>query len=237
MNRFVLPPESQFTKLRTPLEPGELLIFDFFNKYLSPEWEIYVQPHLNGLRPDFVLLNPKVGIAVFEIKDWDLNSMNYYIKNNLSSVPILMASKDGKHFSLQHENPIEKIFRYKREIFELYCPRIDNKAGFAVITAGVIFPFAEESKLKELFFDSRVYRNMLEYENYYPLIGKQTLDSNQIDLVFPESHRTESKYMNEDLAKDLRNWLVEPDFSATQREPLELDNKQKYLIIHAQKVV
>lgn len=32
--------------------------------------------------------------------------------------------------------------------------------------------------------------------------------------------------MNDDLAKDLRNWLVEPDFTATQRQPLELDQTQ-----------
>jgi hypothetical protein len=45
--------------------------------YLPIDWEIYVQPHLNGLRPDFVLLNPRIGIAVFEVKDWDLSAMGY----------------------------------------------------------------------------------------------------------------------------------------------------------------
>lgn len=36
--------------------------------------------------------------------------------------------------------------------------------------------------------------------------------------------------MNESLAKDLRNWLVEPDFASTQRQPLELNEQQRYFV-------
>ena len=233
MNRFFSPPFEELENLRTKLEPGEKAVIRFFHKHLSDSWEIFIQPHLNGLRPDLVLLNPHVGIAVYEIKDWDLNSLSYYMVEKEHSTPELRASKEGKHFSLQKENPIEKIFRYKQEIFDLYCPRIDNKAGYAVITAGVIFPFADETKLKELFKFSRAYRNMNKYENYYPLIGRQTFDKNNIKLVFPASKYSTSKYMNENLAKDLKNWLIEPDFAATQRISIETDldrEQRKYVV-------
>jgi hypothetical protein len=233
MKRFISPPIEELGNLRTELINGEKAVRKFFHKYLPEDWEIYIQPHLNGLRPDIVLLHPKVGAAVYEIKDWDLDSLNYYIKEKPNSIPELWASKDGKHFSRQNENPIEKIHRYKQEIFELYCPRIDNKAGFAVITAGVIFPFADEEKLKSLFNPSRAFRGMLKYENYYPLIGRQTIEKGDIQLVFPESKRFYSKYMTEELAKDLRNWLVEPDFAETQRISLEndLDREQKKYVL------
>tara|TARA_R110001606_G_C15179796_1_gene629186 strand:- start:19 stop:225 length:207 start_codon:yes stop_codon:yes gene_type:complete len=56
---------------------GEQQVFRLFHEHLPKEWEIYLQPHLNGLRPDFVLLNPNVGIAVFEVKDWNLGAMRY----------------------------------------------------------------------------------------------------------------------------------------------------------------
>lgn len=36
--------------------------------------------------------------------------------------------------------------------------------------------------------------------------------------------------MNSTLAQDLRNWLVEPDFSQSQRQPLEFDNNQRSLV-------
>ena len=73
---------------------------------------IYVQPHLNGLRPDKVLLHPRVGVAVFEIKDWDLRAMRYYAKKGRDGRPMLMAcDKRGKHFSREADNPINCSIR------------------------------------------------------------------------------------------------------------------------------
>lgn len=226
MPRFVSPPIDQFDKLRQPLTDGERIVFDLFNAHLPIGWEIYLQPHLNGLRPDFVLLHPQVGIAVFEVKDWNLQAMKYSVVERTLKSPVLIGEKDGKQFSLQSQNPIEKIYRYKQELHELYCPRIDGKAGFATITAGVIFPFATDESIKQLFAKSLDYRGMDKYPNYNPLTGANSVQSGNINAVFPEGFRKYSKFMNDDLAKDLRNWLIEPDFSATQRQPLELDQTQ-----------
>ena len=190
------------------------------------EWEIYVQPHLNGLRPDFVLLHPRAGIAVFEVKDWNLAAMHYEVIERDGKSPVLIGEKDGKRFSLQNQNPIEKIRRYKEELHELYCPRLDGKASFAAITAGVIFPFSDDSVVNDLFKTSLNYRNMSEYPAYNPVSGRNAIQSGSLPSVFPEGKRAFSKFMTEDLAKDLRNWLVEPDFAASQRQPLELDSTQ-----------
>ena len=115
MSRFISPPRNQLDKLRQPLTDGERIVFELFDAHLPAEWEIYLQPHLNGLRPDFVLLNPQVGIAVFEVKDWDLRAMRYIVQKREIKPPILIGEKDGKRFSLQSQNPIEKIYRYKKE--------------------------------------------------------------------------------------------------------------------------
>ena len=226
MSRFVSPPIDQFDKLRQPLTNGERMVFDLFNVHLPIEWEIYLQPHLNGLRPDLVLLNPEVGIAVFEVKDWNLQAMQYSVQERLGKAPLLLAEKDGKKFSIQSQNPIEKIYRYKHEIYELYCPRIKGKSGFAAITAGVIFPFATDGSVKKLFEKSLSHRGMNKFPQYNPLTGSNSLQAENISAVFPESNRKLSKFMSNDLAKDFRNWLVEPDFSETQRQPLELDPTQ-----------
>lgn len=231
MTRVISPPVEQFDNLRQPLTKGEQLVFNLFNSLLPLEWEIYLQPHLNGLRPDFVLLNPKVGIAVFEIKDWDLNAMEYIVKERNGKPPILLATKNGKQFSKQNDNPIEKINIYKKELHELYCPRLDKKAGFAVITAGVIFPFAKEEDIKNLFSSNLKYRNMDKYPNYYPLTGAESIHSKNLNNIFPASKWQSSKYMDEVFANDLRSWLVEPDFAASQREPVNLDTDQRKFVM------
>lgn len=231
MSRFISPPRDQLDKLRQPLTDGEKQVFEFFDTHLDEKWEIYIQPHLNGLRPDFVLLNETVGIAVFEVKDWDLDAMEYWIETygNRGKAPILMARKNGQKFSLQNHNPVEQLYRYREEIIDLYCPRLARRAGresLAVITAGIIFPNADCERVNELLAPCLTHRN-LRHEKYNPVSGQDTLKSEALKAVFPSSTWKTSKYMKPDLAKDLRHWLVEPDFAATQREPLELDANQR----------
>ena len=150
MDRVVSPPLEEIEKLRTPLTNGERGFLALLLERLPAEWEIYVQPHLNGLRPDFVLLHPQVGIAVYEIKDWDLAAMRYFVTQSNGSPPRLMAEKDGKTFSIQPENPVERVQLYKEEIHNLYCPRTEQRAGYALITAGVVFPYADSTPVRNL---------------------------------------------------------------------------------------
>lgn len=122
--RLIEPPLEELSKLRQELTPGERQVFEFFNKNLDPKWEIYVQPHLNGLRPDFVLMHPNIGIAVFEIKDWNLDAVEYYPKRVNQHRVELWAKKDGRVFSHERSNPFAAVARYKERIYNLYCPRL-----------------------------------------------------------------------------------------------------------------
>ena len=229
MARIVDPPLDSIPSLRQPLTRGELLVLDLFLKHLPPDWEIYIQPHLNGLRPDFVVLNPRGGIGVFEVKDWDLDRMKYFTHTDGHGQPHLMGHKDGKPFSLQKENPATKVAIYKSEIYNIYCPRLKQKAGWAAITAGVIFPFAERRRVIDLLkpFCGTDDRGLAVH--YQPITGATEIAHGQISAVFPEFSRKNSALMSEDMAADLRGWLAEPDFAKTQREPLVLDEEQREL--------
>lgn len=230
MKRIIYPPRSAHAGLRQKLTPGEQAVFELFDRCLAPEWEIYIQPHLNGLRPDFVLLNPKAGIAVFEVKDWNLNAMRYFIKDG-----DLWAEKDEKIFCIQKDNPVMKVNLYKREIYDLYCPRVGSSVqenthlGWASITAGVIFPFADTVQVRALMAPFLSTGGNNRYARYQPISGRDEMLSDDILGVFPESTRKNSVLMAEAFASDLRGWLVEPDFSVTQRQPLPLDRNQRLL--------
>ena len=79
--------------------------------------------------------------------------------------------------------------------------------GVGLITAGVIFPNATEGELKDLF--GAVYGAHLSFEQN-PLVGRENLSSDRLDSVFPLSTRRNS-LMTEDIAKEIRSWLTEPD--------------------------
>ena len=106
--RVVDPPLEELDKLRQPLTSGERRVLDWFLQILPPRWEIYIQPHLNGLRPDFVLLHPENGLAVYEVKDWSLQAMEYFVKDT-GRGPKLMGRRGGKEFSLSANDPVAKI--------------------------------------------------------------------------------------------------------------------------------
>jgi superfamily I DNA and RNA helicase len=63
----------------------------------------------------------------------------------------------------------------------------------------------------------------------YPVSGMDALAAGDLRTVFPEGLRRSSKYMTPELTADLRNWLVEPDASQTQRTPLILNRDQEQL--------
>ena len=211
--RIIDPPKNQWARMPTPLTPGEDMVYNLFNDKLPLEWEMYIQPYLNGLRPDLVLLNPYAGVAVFEIKDWQLATLQYSIEYERTT-----------------KNPINQIRMYEEEIFNLYCPRLDDRYGKAVITASLIFTQIPQLKIDSLlapFCDG----NMRKYPDQYPFSGcERVVGEGNIDMLFPEHKKwgmpRQSKYINEDLANDLRGWLKEPAFSKEQREPLELNSRQ-----------
>ena len=228
IQRVIYPPLAEHPRLQQSLTEGEKTVLDAFNDHLPSDWEIYIQPHLNGLRPDFVLMNPNGGIGVFEVKDWDLRAMRYFTRKDQWG-HALWAEHDGKEFCIQKENPITKVNLYKKEIFDLYCPRLQKGNGWAAITAGAIFPFARADDVKKLFEPFLKSTSGDRYARYQPVSGIEELSSGDLEAIFPEFSRTGSRVMSEYRAQDLRGWLVEPDFASTQRKPLVLDRNQRTL--------
>lgn len=230
--RLVDPPLSELHRLTTPLTEGERALLNLLHRSLPIEWEFYIQPHLNGLRPDLVLLNPSVGIAVFEVKDWDFEAMDYFAERDCSTnqLRLMAQDKSGKRFSRERDNPVTKIRLYKRELFDLYCPRLDDRAGIAAITGGLVFTKARREPVEKAIAPFRMADEGLQkYPQYYPLATSEDLASGNIAAIFPEHWRRTSKVMSADIADDLRAWLKEPAFSKEQRLPLELDSRQRDL--------
>lgn len=229
--RVISPPLDELPRLRTPLNAAEELVLEFFLNQLPPAWEIYVQPHLNGLRPDFVLLNPRVGVAVYEVKGWNFEWREFKVDWSGNGAPILQArNKAETNIYRVDDNPIDKIHYYKQEMSEIYCARAGGSSAYRIITAGVICPFARQEQLEDLFAPFRESYGMTEYPDFYPLVGREIIERNDIRAAFPAVRLNSSQYMNEGVAEDLRGWLVEPDHARTQREPLVLTDKQRKAI-------
>ena len=215
MPRIISPPLHDHDKLEPAITPGLQQVITLFDQTLSQDWEMYVQPFLNGLRPDIVLLHPRVGIAVFEVQE-----AGSVISQDAGSV-ISQVAIDAQN----------RICRTKEEIFELYCPRLNQRFARTRITAGLIFPNLPCDGMKSL-LGTLGDRHAKSNPRVHPVSGKEQVNSADLDAIFP-NHRQDveppSIYMSKEIAEDLRGWLRDPYFSAEAREPLELDQRQKDL--------
>lgn len=237
--RVIDPPLDALSSLRQPLNDGERRVLQWFMEILPSGWEIYIQPHLNGLRPDFVLLHPQRGIAVYEVKDWNLHGMDYFIDHDRGT-PVLMGHRDGKAFSLCRQDPVAAVDRYKHEIHGLYVPSLSAAAGFGAIVAGVIFTSATTRDAEDLLYPLRHARGHTELPKLYPVIGVELLerrDENALRILLNSARRVDDR-MNDQVAADMRHWLVEPAFSRDQRVPLAqlLTPRQRALCINKERV-
>ncbi|MBE7148121.1 hypothetical protein FUT12_11125 [Bacillus mycoides] len=91
---------------RTAGEESLLQLFRSSSRF--EEWIIFEQPHINSMKPDFVLLHPERGIVIIEVKDWNLNSSVYesgaYIRGT-----------DGR---AHKKDPINQVENYKDGILK-----------------------------------------------------------------------------------------------------------------------
>ena len=232
MKRVICPSRDELSSLRTPLNKGEELVLDFFDRNLSLEWEIYIQPHLNGIRPDFVLLNRKVGIAVFEVKDWNLKAIDYKVKRPQVEDGHLGLYGNTKNTEFKVADPVEQIQYYKSTIRDLFCARMERNVGSKLITAGIIFTSAtsEETNvlLKPLLEEAKMTEGNLS--KFYPVSGIDDIQSNSVCEVFPYIILKSSDDMKDDFYYDFHTWLKEPSISAEQREPLKLNDQQEKFV-------
>lgn len=231
MERIVSPPLQELSQLRQPLTPGENTVLQFLLVYLPEAWEIYIQPHMNGLCPDFVLLHPQRGIQIIEVKDWDLGSMPSRWDQTSERHPSLWRQNpQGKWFRVKDE-PIAKLKLYTDELMNLYCPRLGvNLAGHfkgasPVIASCLAIPNASEERIRS-FFSGAFYNGNIN-PTYCPMIGAGVLASGDIASAVPFTRQGVYRLMQEQYAADLRHWLVEPQLRAEQRMPLPLDSRQK----------
>ena len=235
MNRIISPPKSDWDKLRQPLEAGERQFIEYLDKNLHRNWEIYIQPHLNGLCPDVVILNPTVGIGVFEVKNWNLQAMNYFLKeDNYGMTQLQAINTRGVKFQYC-PNPVDQLLQYKKEIVNLYSFGLNfQKYGSLVVNVGLVLPSATKEEAEELFlpiFKSRNQRvfNLVDEgaENYNNCIITQEDLSEDIKFVLPSGiTRFSSQFMNKVIANQLRIWLIEPESNREQRTPITYNTKQ-----------
>ncbi|MFO8083770.1 MAG: 3'-5' exonuclease [Desulfobacterales bacterium] len=121
---------------------GERHVYNFFKKVAVPDdkYSIWYAPDIQNREPDFVLFCNKIGLIVFEVKDWDLNQFE---KVDQNSCTLWFGSKKETR-----KNPLQQARDYIHVLMEKIIqdgrlvskdPKFYNKPAIPM-DYGVIFP-------------------------------------------------------------------------------------------------
>jgi AAA domain/Nuclease-related domain len=215
----IWPNWEQIAQMHNPFTPGELYLAKFLDQYLSNEWSIFVQPFLNGARPDIVVFNPSVGLMIFEVKDWNL--AHYEWKG--SECKRQLHVRDGRG-SYPIASPIEQVECYRKEFVGLLVPALGEMLsltpkGLGVIKTGVYFHNASTKQVQQM-FDR-------EKREYLPLFGRDLLAAQNLERIMPDANRKESKFWETAWNEEVLFWLRPPHHSIEQGTAIKLTSEQE----------
>lgn len=210
-----------------PRTEGENYLFEVFRT--SPRfegWTVFEQPHINSMKPDFVLTHPEKGILIIEVKDWNINSQ-VYDKNGY------IRGTDGNYYK---SNPINQVEYYKKNILHYQLLSGVNLSErfsryFSCIETIVYFHYATKDAAMN-------YCNA--FNSYTKIWTKTDIDYikcienrlNHKDHTYALSRNYSSFSQNgllENLVSELNLQLQHADYNYERRQPLILTSDQKKL--------
>lgn len=212
------PPLEKIKNLRVPLEVGESFLLDFLLNNLDDTYEIYVQPFLNGDRPDIVIVRKNSGVLIIEVKDWHL--FNYKNANGGLSEWRLIEN------DAIIRSPLAQVEKYKTNLYELHIKNlfennVKDKRNFSIVQTAVYF-HNEQTKKAEDFCVGHNYTNILGYDS----LNKHTLN-----ILLERTRLNRQSYLfNQQLYESFCRFLRPPEHSDSEGLDIKYTKRQQELI-------
>lgn len=205
----------------TPLEAGEQHLLSVLREAPLDGWTVYVQPHLNGERPDFVLTHPEKGILVIEVKDYNFATGRY------GKGAWFLG--DNGHW-VKKSNPVDQVQKYYRNILTLYNQEfaaLEQKHGrhlWNLVETALYFHHGSASQAME-------YCEGVRNLNHVVFLDRQNLQ-HILKGDFERSplrslRRAPSVHLGP-ILKDLESWLRPTAYASERRAPIRLTAEQNH---------
>ncbi|NBB84783.1 MAG: AAA family ATPase [Bacteroidetes bacterium] len=214
----VYPSPETIANFRVPLEPGEEHLLRVLQETLDDTYEIFVQPFLNGDRPDLVVLRKGSGMLIIEVKDWDLDAYEvgddprdaWRLRNHNGSV----------------RSPLQQVETYKQNVYnlhvrELFEAQVDKPQAFGLVHTAVYFHNATSSELHQ-----RVGR-----AGHVHTLGRDDLSGPKLQNVLHQSWLSrKSKFFTDELYAAVRRYLKPPIHTPDEGKHITYTPQQQRLI-------
>lgn len=215
MKNRLYPTWGEIEKFHNPLTEGEEKLARFLDDTLPEGWMVFLEPYLNGSRPDIVVFNPQIGVMIYEVKDWNLNF--YHWKGEQ-----LFVNDAKGSYPINEKDPRKQVNHYKTKIIEQLVPQLGeeidrNSDAFGLVRTGLYF-HKMSGEASRAFFNNPAYPVIIGYDD---------LDDSNLEVIVPYSHLQKSKFMQTEWADEIEWWLKPPFHSIEQAHDFELNSNQK----------
>jgi thymidine kinase len=201
------PSWQEVARFRTPRTEGEITLAKNLDEKLPSDWEIFIEPFLNGDRPDFALLHAEYGLWIIEVKDWNPNN---YVRRDSK---VYVRDARGEHFLSRERRPDGQLRRYQENIARLVQSDFGGRLSPESVKYGIYFHYMTKAQAQNLFaFDTEIF-----------VIGCDNLNEIIPTIIMRDrcKARLEPKQIN-----ILKSWLLPPKHFLDQIHPISLDKEQ-----------
>jgi hypothetical protein len=212
------PSLEEINNFRVPLEPGERYLLDFLLRNLNDSYEIYVQPFLNGDRPDIVVVRPDAGVFVIEVKDWHFR--HYKNPNGGRDSWVLIENQS------RIRSPLAQVETYKSNLYELHIDKlfernITDKRYFSVVQTAVYFHCESTADAQKFCSDP----------GYTQVLGNDALNPKFFNMVLQKAwlNRPSSLFDN-DLYRSFKRFLKPPEHTPDMGKDIKYTKRQQELV-------
>ncbi|CAH0346761.1 nuclease-related domain-containing protein [Bacillus sp. CECT 9360] len=189
-------------------------------------WTVFEQPHINSMKPDFVLTHPQKGILIIEAKDWNLNS-EVYSRNGY------IRGTDGNYYK---SNPINQVEYYKKNILHyqlLSSVNLSERFSRYFSCIETIVYFHNATKQAAMNYCNAFHSHTKVWTKIdMDYIGDTENPLNHNDHTYALSRNYSSFSQNgllENLVSELNLQLQHADYNYERRQPFTLTSDQKKL--------
>lgn len=209
----IFPSLEEIKKLKVQPTKGESYLLNYLIKNLAEEIEIYFQPFLNGDMPDIILMQKNIGVAIIEVKDWNLSLYKVDEKNNWFL----------KKKNTSIKSPFQQVYSYRDNLFNLHIngllkTKVLNPHFFGRIKTYVYFHNASkndnQSFYKQIFDD---YKN--EEQKYHDDFKSKELQYTEYIKKLDSVKKRKSN-----IEQDVRYSMIGNDNIAKIMLPLDTSN-------------
>lgn len=213
--------------------PGEQQLLEFLQK-LDNSYIVYFQPHLNGLKPDVVIVRKNGGVLIIEVKDYHL--------------PAYRAVSDKVWAVYQHGeeqgeivSPFCQAEKYKLALYDFMVPELvtetilENKK-YAIVQTGVFFSQETRHDVQAFLAAYKAEPAHSVYWGYDNLTSLNSFFSVQNNRNLQYLYRRCSRQFTDNLYKAIQQ-VLQPDdrMKALERQQPVLYDPSQQAILHSRR--